>query len=121
MKDFTDECFLREAFYRNRFFLGKDCGKFLLIKTGVTDSKYTQTVTPDGIRSRLRSGIGYAMTLGNFREGDVPGAKRNFRITRRGDQYALLIELRKERAVSGGGEVQKERHATGSRHAAESQ
>ena len=32
MKDFTDECFLREAFYRNRFFLGKDCGKFLLIK-----------------------------------------------------------------------------------------
>lgn len=51
-----------------------------------------QTVTPNGIRSRLVPGIGYARTLGNFREEDVPGAKRNFRITRMGDQYALLIK-----------------------------
>ncbi len=55
-----------------------------MIKTGVT---------PDGIRSRFRPGIGYAMTFGNFREEDVPGAKRYFRITQTGDQYALFIEL----------------------------
>lgn len=40
-----------------------------------------ETVTPDGIRSRLWPGIGYARTFGNFRKGEVPGAKRNFRIT----------------------------------------
>jgi len=49
-----------------------------------------QTVMPHGIRSRLWPGIGYARTRGNFREEEVPGAKRNFRITRMGDQYAIL-------------------------------
>ena len=50
-----------------------------------------KSVTQDGIRSRFRPGIGYARTRGNFCKEDVPGAKRKFRITCRGDQYVLLI------------------------------
>lgn len=58
-----------------------------------------QTVMPYGIRSRLWPGIGYARTRGNFREEEVPGAKRNFRITRMGDQYAILNKSEKVKMV----------------------
>lgn len=60
-----------------------------------------EDVTLDGIRSRLRPGIGYARTRGNFRKGDVPGAKRNFRITCMGDQYALLNKPERKRNRAG--------------------
>lgn len=63
------------AFYQNRL---TEVGlrKISFDKKGVTEMRNMHTVTPDGIRSRLRPGIGYARTLGNFREEEVPGAKR---------------------------------------------